>query len=180
MTTNITRGLSSMLWMVADRTRIVTLEEFKQQLNQDPRRIARQIRFVIGVTTGLVFLVFGIYISRPRVYVLERPAKTSGQITGYVRRTDFVWNASHTSQRTITSYHPTVAFQIGGQLIRFEDWRSVQRFPPVNSVIPVVYDPRDPSKAMIDRSFWNFIPWAPITMVGLLLFLNALRDWPTN
>lgn len=165
---------------MADRVGIVTVEEFERELNQDPRRIGQQIRFVIGLTVGLVFLGFGIHISRPRVYVLREPAKTVGRVTGYVRRSGYLWNTQHTAQYTVTGYHPTVEFQAGGQIIGFEDWRGVQRLPPVNSAVPVIYDPSDPSKAMIDRSFWNFIPWAPITVVGFLIFLNALRYWPTN
>jgi len=160
---------------------MITAEEFTQQLKQNPGRVGRQIRFVLGVTVGLTFLVFGIYISGPRVYVLRGPARAVGRVTGYVRESSYVWNSQRTAQYTVTAYHPTVQFQAGGgQLIGFEDWRSLQRLPPVNSAIAVIYDPRDPSKAMIDRSFWNFIPWVPITVVGLLIFLDALRYWPTN
>lgn len=160
--------------------KIVTIEEFKQQLKQDPRRIGRLIRFAMGLIVGLTFLIFGTYISGPRAYVLRGPVKTVGRVTGSVRRSAAIWNAQHTTQYTVTGYHPTVEFQAGGRLIGFEDWRSTQRLPPVNSAVPVIYDPRDPSKAMIDLALWNFIPWAPITVVGLLLFLNALRYWPTN
>lgn len=157
---------------------MITVEEFKRQVIQDPRRIGRQIRFTIGLIVGLTFLIFGIYISRPRVYVLAGPAKTVGRVTGYVRRTGYVWNAQHTAQYTVTAYHPTVAFQVTGQLVSFEDWRGIQTFSPVNSAVPVIYDRRDPSKAMIDRSFWNFIPWAPVTILGFLISLDALRYWP--
>lgn len=158
----------------------MTAEEFIQLVKQHPNWVGREIRFVLGLTVGLTFLVFGIQISRPRIYVLEGPAKTVGRVTGSMRRTGSVWNAHHTSQRSITAYHPTVEFQAGGRIVRFEDWRGLQRLPPVNSAVPVLYDPHDPSKVMIDRSFWNFIPWAPITVVGLLLLLDALRYWPTR
>lgn len=158
----------------------MTVDEFIQMLYRDPAAVGRQIRFFIGLIVGLTFLIFGIYISRPRLYVLAGPAKAVGKITGYVRRSGFVWNASHTSQTTVTGYHPTVEFQAGAQLFRFEDWRSSQRFAPVNSPVPVLYDSSDPSKAMIDRSFWNFIPWAPITVIGFLSFLYALMHWPSR
>lgn len=159
---------------------MVTVEEFERECEQDPRRIGRLLRFVVGLVVGLSFLIFGIYISGPRVFVLRGPAKTVGRVTGSVRRSGSIWNAQHTTQYTVTGYDPTVEFQAGGRRIDFEDWRSTQRLPPVNSAVPVIYDPRDPSKAMIDLALWNFIPWAPITIVGLLLFLNALKYWPTN
>ena len=165
----------------AERIRIVTVEEFTQRLKQNPGRVGGQIRFVVGLTVGLTFLGFGIHISRPRVYLLRAPAKAVGRVTGYVRRSSYMWNAQRTAQYTVTGYHPTVEFQAGGgQPIGFEDWRGLQTLPPVNSEVPVIYDRRDPSKAMIDRSFWNFIPWAPITLVGFLIFLNALRYRPTD
>lgn len=158
----------------------MTVDEFIQRLKQDPARVGGQIKFAVGLIVGLSFLIFGIRISQPRLYILAKPARTVGRIIGYVRRTDGTWNASHTVMRGVTGYFPTVVFQVGAQVQRFEDWRAVQRFPPVNSTVPVIYDPRNPSNAMIDRSVWNFIPWAPITVIGLLVLLNALRYWPTR
>lgn len=158
----------------------MTGEEFIQRLKQDPARVGGQIKFVVSLVVGLSFLIFGIQISQPRLYILARPARTVGRITGYVRRTTATWNASHTSMGSVTGYHPTVVFDVGTHVERFEDWRGVRTFPPVNSAVPVIYDPRNPSHAMIDRAFWNYIPWAPITVIGLLVLLNAFRYWPTR
>jgi hypothetical protein len=39
----------------------------------------------------------------------------------------------------------------------------------------VLYDPTNPSVAMIDRPVWNWIPWAPTFAVGLFLALAAIK-----
>jgi hypothetical protein len=39
----------------------------------------------------------------------------------------------------------------------------------------VLYDPANPSLAMIDRPVWNWLPWAPIFALGLFLVLVAIK-----
>jgi len=114
-----------------------------------------------------------------RIYVLRRPSKALGHVTGYVRRSGGIWVAHPTALTTVTAYHPTVKFQAVGRVVHFEDLRGSQTLLPVDSWVPVLYDSRDPSKAMIDESFWNLIPCAPITIAGFLLLLKALRCGPS-
>jgi hypothetical protein len=46
-----------------------------------------------------------------------------------------------------------------------------------NVRVTVLYDPENPSLAMIDQPVWNWIPWAPTSGVGLILLLVGTKGW---
>ena len=61
-------------------------------------------------------------------------------------------------------------------MIQFKDWMGTNA-AVLNVRVTVLYDPANPSSAMIDRPVWNWIPWAPAFAVGLFLMLVAIKAW---
>jgi hypothetical protein len=45
----------------------------------------------------------------------------------------------------------------------------------LGSSVPVIYDPANPSVAMLDRGLSNWLPWAPCFAVGLVVGLDSLK-----
>jgi hypothetical protein len=41
--------------------------------------------------------------------------------------------------------------------------------------VTVLYDPANPTLAMIDRPVYNWIPWGPTFAVGLFLVIVAIK-----
>ena len=78
-----------------------------------------------------------------------------------------------------TGYMPVVEYRaFADNAVRFEDWLGSStpgKRNHLNQVVQVLYDPADPSVAMIDRPIWNWIPWAPIIIVGVLLIISGIR-----
>jgi hypothetical protein len=65
----------------------------------------------------------------------------------------------------------------GDRSVRFEDWKGSGVSGARNQAVTVLYDPLNPSVAMIDRPVWNWIPWAPVFGLGLFLALVAMKAW---
>ena len=72
-------------------------------------------------------------------------------------------------------YLPIVEFEAQGTVVRFEDSKLVSQGESVGWPVTVLYDPGKVSLAMIDRRFWNWMPWAPSLAIGLLLTFASLR-----
>jgi len=74
---------------------------------------------------------------------------------------------------------PVVEYRAcGDQTVRFEDWLGSTRPGKRNhrsEIVQVLYDPTKPSVAMIDRPIWNWVPWAPVVVVGVLLIMSGIR-----
>jgi hypothetical protein len=70
---------------------------------------------------------------------------------------------------------PIVEFEAGDRIVRFEDWLGSSSTGNLPDRVTVLYDRDRPSDAMIDRPAWNWLPWAPIGVVGLFLTLVAVK-----
>lgn len=70
---------------------------------------------------------------------------------------------------------PIVEFQAGDRVVQFQDWLGTKIAGNINVSVIVLYDPVNPSVAMIDRPVWNWIPWTPIFVVGVFLVLVAIK-----
>jgi hypothetical protein len=70
---------------------------------------------------------------------------------------------------------PIVEFQAGDRVVQFQDWLGAKIAGTRNVSVIVLYDPVNPSVAMIDRPVWNWIPCAPNFAVGVFLILVAIR-----
>jgi hypothetical protein len=70
---------------------------------------------------------------------------------------------------------PSVEFQAGDRFVQFQDWLGAKIAGTAKVSVIVLYDPVNPSVAMIDRPVWNWIPWAPTFAVGVFLVLVAVR-----
>src|SRR6266566_3817438 len=76
-----------------------------------------------------------------------------------------------------TGYMPIVEFHTNDRFVHFQDWLGNSIAGSKNVPAIVLYDPANPAVAMIDRPVWNWIPWAPIFAVGLLLVLSAMNGF---
>jgi hypothetical protein len=74
-----------------------------------------------------------------------------------------------------TVYLPIVEFEARGDKVRFEERKLVARGEGVGWPVNILYDPAKASVAMIDRAFWNWMPWAPALAMGAFLALVSLR-----
>jgi hypothetical protein len=70
---------------------------------------------------------------------------------------------------------PIVEFHTHDRFIQFEDWLGSNSAGALSNPVIVLYDPANPSLAMIDRPVWNWLPWAPIFALGLFLVLVAIK-----
>jgi hypothetical protein len=59
--------------------------------------------------------------------------------------------------------------------VRFEEHKLVPDGEGVGWPVAILYDPANVSLAMIDRPFWNWIPWAPALAMGAFLALVSLK-----
>ena len=107
-----------------------------------------------------------------RALILEG-VRAPGRVVGHAQR-----NLRDSSETSSTlAFMPIVEFEAGERVVRFEDWLGSASTGNLPDRVTVLYDRDRPSDAMIDRPAWNWLPWAPIGIVGLFLTLVAIKEW---
>jgi hypothetical protein len=132
--------------------------------------------FVPQLLAAVALLGVAYFTGKTDAYLLFKGARTRGQIVGFQPRQIHLY-------RTPTStgifgralYLPIVEFEAQGALVRFEEHKLVPSGEGVGWPVAVLYDPANVSLAMIDRPFWNWIPWAPAFAMGAFLALVSLK-----
>ena len=145
-------------WLLANRERIFRFAFIPQLL-------------VAAALLGVVY-----YTGKTDAHLLLKGTRTEGKIVGFEKR-KFYNNRNRISTGTpgYNVYLPIVEFEAHGSLVRFEEHKLMQTGEGVGWSVPVLYDPANPSVAMIDRSYWNWLPWGPALAMGLVVGLASLK-----
>jgi len=129
--------------------------------------------FILQGFTGLLLISLAYFMGAAHFHLIRAGIRTSGNIVGYQQKT-FARSSGSNSSST-TGYMPIVEFHAGDRVFQFQDWLGTNIAGNKNVSVIVLYDPANPSVAMIDRAVWNWIPWAPTFAVGLFLVFVAIR-----
>jgi hypothetical protein len=137
----------------------------------DNREKIFRYMYIAQLAAGLIFAGFGYYSGKDHFHLITKGVRTSGAIVAYKEE----YMSSDGMGRR--AFMPIVRFQAGDKIVQFKDWLGRNSDVPRNAPVIVLYDPADPSVAMIDRPVWNWIPWAPAFGLGLFLVLVAIKGW---
>lgn len=170
-------ALALLAMYVKWRRRLLTPDQAISEINQlsawvnnNKGRVLRYTR-VAEVVVGLFFVLFGYYIGKDHYHLIRHGVRTSGMIVGYKQES----LPDRGGTRWDTAFMPIVKFQARGREVEFKDWMGSGAAVSWKIPVTVLYDPENPSMAMIDRPVWNWIPWAPTFAVGLFLFLAGIN-----
>jgi hypothetical protein len=119
---------------------------------------------------GSFLLLFGLWIGRDNVMLMRAGVRTEGRIVGF--RTEVI--RDNNSNFNTDAQMPIVEYHIGDHPVRFQDWLAGRHAEQKNAIVPVLYDPHRPTVAMIDRPFWNWIPWGVMAAMGVLVLSSSL------
>ena len=144
-------------WMVASRKRIF------------------RYYFIPQALAALVFLSFSYVTGKVHAHLLLHGVRTNGTIVSFKPVQMQTRSRDGSSGLSETIYEPAVEFRIGECLVRFQEWKGQASNAGLGWLVPVIYDPADPSFAMIDRSYWNWLPWGPCFAIGLILALASIK-----
>jgi hypothetical protein len=132
--------------------------------------------FVPQLFVALALLAFAHFSGKTDVHLLLNGTRTRGKIVGFQRRQlQTHRNPSSTGMFGRNVYLPVVEFQAQGAIVRFEESKLVAQGESLGWPVNVLYDPANVCVAMIDRPFWNWIPWAPALAIGAFLALISLK-----
>ena len=132
--------------------------------------------FIPQFLAAAVLLAFAHFTGHTDLHLLLHGARTSGKIVGFRQRQLHTHrNPSSTGMYGRNVYLPIVEFEAQGAIVRFEEPKIVTQSEGVGWRVTVLYDPANPSVARIDRTFWNWMPWAPLLTIGVFLALAALK-----
>jgi hypothetical protein len=173
----IAAALAILAMYVKWRRRLITSEQAVSGINQlatwmgnNKTKVLRYAR-VAEVLVGLFLVLFGCYIGKDHFHLIREGARTPGTIVGYKQESFPDRGNTHWD----TAFMPIVKFQARGRDVEFKDWMGSHAAVSWKIPVTVLYDPADPSVAMIDRPVWNWIPWAPTFAVGLFLVLVGIK-----
>jgi len=149
---------SQVEWMLANRARIF--------------RLAFLLQFLVA----LALLGVAYFTGKTEAHLLLNGARAQGKIVAFQKRQLHTHrNPSSTGMYGRNVYLPVVEFEARGEPVRFVETKLVTQEEGVGWPVAVLYDSADPTRAMIDRPFWNWIPWGPALAMGLFLLLVALK-----
>lgn len=129
----------------------------------------RRISHWLQVVTGLVLVALAWQFGKAPVALLAGGSRATGEIV----RFEEVTSASG-RRPAHSAFHPVVEFTVSGQRVQFRDRWGSGSSGGVHARVPVLFDPKEPSVALIDRPLLNWIPWAPILAVGVFLVVVGL------
>jgi hypothetical protein len=152
---------------------MVSREELVARLTRAAPNFLRYI-FIFQAIAGLFLIGLAYFMGAAHFQLIRAGIRAPGKIVGYQQQ--YFKSSSGSTSSTTTGYMPIVEFQAGDRFIQFQDWLGTSVGGSTNVPVIVLYDPVNPSVAMIDRPVWNWIPWAPTFAVGLFLVLVAVRS----
>lgn len=132
--------------------------------------------FLPQLLAAVALLSIAYFTGKTDVHLLLNGTRTRGKIVGFQRRELHTHrNPSSNGVYGRTVYLPIVEFEARGDKVRFEERKLVAEGEGVGWPVAVLYDPNKASVAMIDRPFWNWMPWAPALAMGAFLALVSLK-----
>jgi hypothetical protein len=145
-------------WLLANRAKIL------------------RFAFVPQLLAAVALLSVAYFTGKTGVHLLFHGARTRGKIVGFQPMQIHRYRTpTSTGIFGRTVYLPIVEFEVRGALVRFEEHKLVPDGEGVGWPVAILYDPANVSLAMIDRPYWNWIPWAPALAMGAFLALVSLK-----
>jgi len=126
---------------------------------------------------GAGMMVFACQIGRTHISVLQGGIKTQGKIVASkIQPFSTAYpNSTRVQQGTISL--PIIEFQVGDTSLRFKDWIGEDSsYSDIADPVPIIYSAENPSVAIVDRPIVNWLSWAPIFVIGLLLVLWSIKN----
>jgi len=124
--------------------------------------------FVPQLLTAALFLSFSYVTGKVHAHLLLHAARTTGKIVA-------LKPVRMQKRSSTTIYEPLVEFSAGDHVYRVQEWKGSASSAGIGWAVPVLYDPANPSIAMMDRGLSNWIPWAITFAIGTFLALVALK-----
>jgi hypothetical protein len=153
---------------------LASAEKLVAQLTSNREKILRYA-WIPQLFAGLVFLGLGYFMGHAHFHLIREGVRAPGRIVDYKQKS--FRSSSGATSSTTTAYMPIVEFHTNERFIQFQDWLGTSIAGNKNVPVMVLYDPANPSVAMIDRPAWNWLPWAPIFALGLFLVLVAIKGF---
>jgi hypothetical protein len=147
-------------------------EELVARLTRAAPNFLRYI-FIFQAIVGLLLIGLAYFMGAAHFHLIRSGIRAPGKIVGYKQQ--YFTSSSASTSSTTTGYMPIVEFQAGDRVVQFHDWLGTSVGGSTNVPVIVLYDPVNPSVAMIDRPVWNWIPWAPTFAAGLFLVFVAVK-----
>ncbi|MBM5571224.1 MULTISPECIES: DUF3592 domain-containing protein [Deefgea] len=145
----------------------MTTHHFASQI-QCWGRAYLSVAVYLQIGLGLLLLGFAQQTGLERLALLWDGQRAAGQIVRYievepVRFSESVW------------FKAMVVYEHNGQQIEFADWNSREYASGVPQEVVVLFDPQQPSQAMIRRgNVLDWMPWAPFAVLGVFLLIVGL------
>ncbi|WP_047393723.1 DUF3592 domain-containing protein [Chitinibacter sp. ZOR0017] len=141
-------------------------------LEQSAQRVGQGwIRWLwcLQLVVGLALLGLSYVLGADRYPLVLRGELVQGQLLRYERLPP--------DQTQAERYRVYVSFIHDGRRYQFADWNLLRARGGVAEQPAVIYDPTEPTLAMLDRGAWrNALPWLPPALVGVFLLLVGLRS----
>ena len=158
--------------LTSSQQAISAINRLSEWTTNNKEKVLRYTRIAQAVT-GLFLMLLGYYIGKEHFHLIREGVRAPGTIVGNKQEYFSDRGNSHWD----SAFMPIVRFQAGDRIFEFQDWMGRSSAVTWKAPVTVLYDPANPSSAMIDRPVWNWIPWAPTFAVGLFLVLVAIKAW---
>lgn len=153
-----------------DKGTLLEIPEIKERL----RYVAKNARIAC-----FIFVFIGIGLGGGAYYTgLDMVAKVQGWDSVQGKVVDFRSRYNSSSDGSGNTYYSVVEYKESGQKIRFEDSvGSSHRLHKRGAQVDVLYDPRNPDAAIIDRGVFNWGVSVCLALGAFFIFWIALHNF---
>jgi uncharacterized protein DUF3592 len=131
--------------------------------------------FIPQVLAAAIFLSFSYVTGKDHARLLFKGVRTQGTIIAFKAVRMPNRSSSGTTNSMTTIYEPLIEFSAGDRTFRVQEWKGSRISERPGRSVVVLYNPANPSVAMMDRGISNWIPWAITLACGLPVALAALK-----
>lgn len=128
---------------------------------------------ILQAIAGAALLILAWQSGRTQALLVTTGVQASGVIVDYEMQR--FTRTLHNRERTRSKRMPVVEFETEGRVVRFTDWLGSSSPSSLGAQVRVLHSRENPSVAMIDRRFGNWLPWSAFFILGMILIGSALR-----
>lgn len=120
---------------------------------------------MLTLKSVFIFAVLGV------LFMIKNPFHKRG----FLRAQGIITDYEKEETDTGIVYYARVKFPLGEQEIIFTDATPLNKKPPLNKFVEVLYDKENPEQAEIESNFSIIFPWLFILVAFLILIYNLMQ-----
>lgn len=150
------------------------IEDHIRRLSEKPEKVISHLRIIFRIG-GIILIILALRIGREKIDLVVNGTRSRGTVVDY-KQAEWSLHSQFNPAKSRIVYMPIVEFSVDGKVIHFQDNVGSRIAGGLMKDVPIIFDHDHPETAIIDRPVLNWIPWAPMLLMGFLFLWRGFRS----